>query len=251
MSTLEKEKSVFFSQKMKFNPRTKRGEMKWFFYIVILFSLIAALAVGGRGTLFEKEPVQVFSDMVEQDRLGALAEDIFFVNSQGARPLPVKTVAQGLSGSFYLEAKEESKEEGLAFSQKEGSYEESGKQGNALGTGLPESYRTWQKEQPEAFLKAAKAQYEAHCAVCHGVEGKGDGPVGLYPGFPALVPFSDPLFQGTSYPDGRLFAVISVGQGNMKGYGAILPLKSRWLIIAYVRALQEGEKKGTLKEGSF
>jgi mono/diheme cytochrome c family protein len=34
--------------------------------------------------------------------------------------------------------------------------------------------------QSQAKVDPGKLEYEAHCAVCHGVTGKGDGPYGLY-----------------------------------------------------------------------
>lgn len=40
------------------------------------------------------------------------------------------------------------------------------------------------------------------------------------------------------WPEGRLFHVITLGQGNMPGYGYAISPEKRWAIVHYVRALQ-------------
>ena len=45
-------------------------------------------------------------------------------------------------------------------------------------------------------------------------------------------------FPQSTYPDGQMFETISKGKGMMSGYSYNIPVKDRWAIIAYVRALQ-------------
>jgi hypothetical protein len=45
-------------------------------------------------------------------------------------------------------------------------------------------------------------------------------------------------FSAETYPDGRLFEVITNGKGMMSGYGYNIPVRDRWAIVAYVRTLQ-------------
>ena len=40
------------------------------------------------------------------------------------------------------------------------------------------------------------------------------------------------------YPDGRRFNVITHGKGLMGAYGANVPIRDRWAIIAYIHTLQ-------------
>ena len=49
-------------------------------------------------------------------------------------------------------------------------------------------------------------------------------------------------FGSDQYPDGKLYHVITYGQGLMGGYGASIPVRDRWAIVAYVRALQDSRK---------
>jgi len=41
-----------------------------------------------------------------------------------------------------------------------------------------------------------------------------------------------------TYPDGRLYEVITNGKGLMSGYGYNIPVRDRWAIIAYIHTLQ-------------
>ena len=41
-----------------------------------------------------------------------------------------------------------------------------------------------------------------------------------------------------------MFHVITKGQGLMGGYGATLPVRDRWAIVAYVRAVQAAKIAG-------
>ena len=40
---------------------------------------------------------------------------------------------------------------------------------------------------------------------------------------------------------GHLFAVISEGYGSMPSYGAQIPVRDRWAIVGYLRALQASQ----------
>jgi mono/diheme cytochrome c family protein len=52
----------------------------------------------------------------------------------------------------------------------------------------------------------------------------------------------EPRFGSDQYPEGKLYHVITHGQGLMSGYGANIPVRDRWAIVAYVRALQDSKK---------
>ena len=49
-------------------------------------------------------------------------------------------------------------------------------------------------------------------------------------------------FPQSEYTDGQMFETISKGKGLMSGYAYNIPVKDRWAIIAYVRALQTARK---------
>ena len=96
--------------------------------------------------------------------------------------------------------------------------------------------REWQRpfELTDADLNRGKQRYETFCAVCHGAEGKGDGPIiGAFPNPPSF--HTDRL---RSMPDGEIFHVITYGRGIMASYGMQVRPRDRWRIIAHIRSLQ-------------
>ena len=88
-------------------------------------------------------------------------------------------------------------------------------------------------------LARGKASYDVNCAVCHGPNGEGTGPVVG----PNKFPFALPLGPGSASvqrSDGYLYAVIDVGRNFMPAYGPRMTHLDRWAVVTYVRALQGG-----------
>jgi mono/diheme cytochrome c family protein len=83
-----------------------------------------------------------------------------------------------------------------------------------------------------ANLHKGKALYEIYCLVCHGADGKGDGPIASK--IPPPPPYRSNRLLG--YPVGRLFHVISRGAGRMPAYATQLSVTERWLVATYVRS---------------
>lgn len=91
----------------------------------------------------------------------------------------------------------------------------------------------------EADLRQRGAKvYATFCIPCHGAGGRGDGPVTKrgYPPPPSL--FAE---NGMDMKDGRIFHLITYGQGNMPAYAAQLSPDDRWKVILHIRSLQEKE----------
>jgi mono/diheme cytochrome c family protein len=109
------------------------------------------------------------------------------------------------------------------------------------GTGEAEAVRAGrelvnpQRATPDV-LEKGKALYTIYCRVCHGDQGKGDGPMaGKIPPPPSYR--QDRLM---AYPAGRVFHVISKGANKMPSYAAQLQPDERWLVVTYVQAVLQG-----------
>ena len=86
-------------------------------------------------------------------------------------------------------------------------------------------------------LERGRDRFEIYCSPCHGLQGKGDGTVAQY--MPLKPP---PLISDKvkAYKDGRIFHIITDGQGVMSSYATQIHNESdRWAFVNYVRKLQQ------------
>jgi copper transport protein len=89
----------------------------------------------------------------------------------------------------------------------------------------------------EASLAQGKIVYEQNCLACHGVQGRGNGPLGL-----ALNPRpSDFAIHVNQHSDEALFNWISQGVPGtaMQGFADKLTETQRWHVLNYIQALVE------------
>jgi mono/diheme cytochrome c family protein len=101
------------------------------------------------------------------------------------------------------------------------------------GRELKDPYRA-----TEVTLQEGKALFVTYCAVCHGAQGKGDGPIsGKIPTPPSYR--SDRVME---FPPGRIFHVITLGSGKMPSYATQLRADERWKIVTYVYTVLEGRR---------
>jgi mono/diheme cytochrome c family protein len=86
----------------------------------------------------------------------------------------------------------------------------------------------------EESIARGKVFYEMNCLVCHGPEGRGDGPVGLKFVEKAPVDLNDAYTQDQA--DGQLFFTLTRGRVLMPFYRDALSPSERWDVINYVRS---------------
>jgi mono/diheme cytochrome c family protein len=147
-------------------------------------------------------------DMHDTPRLEAFEASPFFADGRGSRTAPVGTVARG-----WLR-----EDEALYTGKENGEYV---------------------ADFPFAIshddLLRGQQRFNIYCTPCHGQLGDGNGMV-----------VQRGLRQAASYHNDRLreerigyfFDVMTNGFGAMQGYAEQVPVRDRWLIAAYIRALQ-------------
>ena len=106
--------------------------------------------------------------------------------------------------------------------------------GNPIGA--EENLRNPLDSTPEILARGQK-YYNIYCNVCHGDTGMGDGPVSVKM---AVKPPSLLSAKVRGFKDGRIFHIITEGQGVMGSYASQIPDDSiRWAIVNYIRSLQK------------
>jgi len=99
------------------------------------------------------------------------------------------------------------------------------------------------KQNPEAARPNAVANgqqvYASHCAICHGVDGKGKTTIGVNL-FPPAADLTGAYVQSKS--DGYLYWITLSGlpHTGMPGWKRVLSETEIWQIVAYLRRLPEG-----------
>ena len=147
-------------------------------------------------------------DMHDQPKYSAYEASNFFADQRSARPAVEGTIAQG-----------QLNEDELLYT---------GRAGGQPATVFPFAV-------DEALMRRGRERYDIFCSPCHGLTGEGDGMV-VQRGYRRPPSFHiDRLRQA---PPGFVYDVISNGFGAMPDYAAQIPVRDRWAIAAYMRALQ-------------
>ena len=176
--------------------------------------LTALLLVGCRGQRSEAPPIHPQLNMDFQERFNAQGYNPLFENKATTRKPPTGTVARGL----LRDSTEIYRGRGS-----DGEYVER----------IPIAVN-------RKVLERGQKKYETFCTPCHGKSGKGNGVImrGDYGYTPASSYHNERLRQVT---DGYMYDVITNGVRNMPSYAQQIPVRDRWAIVAYVRALQRSQ----------
>ncbi len=146
--------------------------------------------------------------MADQPRYKPLARSTFFGDERSARPLVEGTVARG-----HVDADE------LFY------------KGTIKGKLADKFPFPITKE----VLLRGQERYNIFCSPCHDRTGTGQGMI-VRRGF--QPPPSYHIDRLREAPVGHFFTIITRGFGIMPDYAAQIPVRDRWAIIAYIRALQ-------------
>jgi mono/diheme cytochrome c family protein len=188
--------------------------------------------------------------MAQQPKLKPLGADSFFPDDRAARPLEPGTVSRG-SGNH------ETLGDGRRRFGPERAVSPLAGIGNGplvalvsltVTTSPVAGYEdAFPFEVTREVLARGRQRFNIFCAPCHGQTADGHGMVVLR-GFTQPPNLSTDLSRGLKYqgvkmslravPPGYIVDVITRGYGAMPDYSAQVPVRDRWAIAGYVRALQ-------------
>jgi mono/diheme cytochrome c family protein len=150
-------------------------------------------------------------DMHDQPKYRPFAKSDFFADRRSARPLVDGTIARG-----HL------RDDAVLYTGKA-----AGKPVDAFPVAVT-----------AAVMARGQERFDIFCSPCHGRTGAGDGMI-VRRGYRKPPTFhQDRLRQAAP---GYTFDVITNGFGAMPDYAQQIPVRDRWAIVAYIKALQRSQ----------
>jgi mono/diheme cytochrome c family protein len=95
----------------------------------------------------------------------------------------------------------------------------------------------------KAQMDEAGRLFNVNCAICHGAEGAGNGPIASGGHIGGVANLTLPAY--VSMKDGTMFHSITYGKNLMGGYASQVTRAQRWMIVKYIRSLQPKPKTAT------
>src|ERR1700737_4264435 len=210
--------------------------LRCFLLICLLFTIALVAVFGFRGQKSTGPPLEVFPDMVRQQKVKAQAPLAFFADGRGPRlpvagtmPIGYEMPKPANSPSNAL-PKDLRSPQRLAFSVGT-DYYDTGKMGDRWGTCIP-------VEVTRELMERGQQRFNITCVMCHRATAAGNGITKQY-GLATVVSLQDERIRKMA--DGEIFNTITNGKNTMMAYGPNIMVADRWAIIAYWRALQRSQ----------
>lgn len=189
--------------------------------VVASFVAILALSACNSGNM-RRNPGRIYApDMTYSRAYDAYTANPNFDDSETSRPPVEGTIAMGHSLPDHL---------------KEGD------------TAAYKSFNTTLRFN-EDELAEGKRLFNIYCAICHGPNLDGQGPLyssGKFAAMPAN--FKDGKYLHMSI--GQMYAAIKYGKNAMGSYASQLDAKQRWMVLAYIRKVQSENGGETFMYGT-
>ena len=194
-----------------------------YFFLALILAVITVISIFGfRGQHSAKPPMEIFPDMIYQDKVKDQQTSAFFADGVAARALIPGTVAEEMPAQddYWSTGKWDDSHWGDGIPVHD-----------AIGGGRP-------LQIDAANMARGRERYTITCEPCHGAAGDGKGITSFYGLNGAANYHVDRLRQE---PDGALFDTITNGRGQMMGYNYNITIDDRWRIVMYIRALQRSQ----------
>jgi mono/diheme cytochrome c family protein len=202
-----------------------------YFYLIFLLTVVTVIGMAGfRGSKSRQPQIELFNDMVRQNKVRPQTPSDFFDDQRSSRVRPEGTVP--MSAPYEVNG-EVVKINGNPVYP----YEDT-----PMNTGRVPGTTNFVDVGPLAMtrqlLDRGQERYQIYCMPCHGPAGDGKGITGKY-GMGGMANFHDQRLVNMG--DGEIFNSMSLGKNLMPAYGPIIPVPDRWAIIAYIRVLQRSQ----------
>lgn len=204
---------------------------RWIIYLIMIGTVAAlvppTLVWRLRTMKSEKPRIHLVQDMDNQARFKTQQPNPLFADNRASRPVIEGTVARGeLRADDHFQL-------------------------GVVDGGWAETYPD-EIEVDMALLMRGQERFGIFCSMCHGSSGYGDGMVHQR----AMELVNNPAIgNGTQWVQprslheaevreqsvGQIYNTITNGIRNMAGYEAQIPIRDRWAITAYVKALQRSQ----------
>lgn len=217
------------------------------FALMFLVMLCAAFAAGCR------------QDMQNQPRYKPYRKSDFFYDGLSSRKPPENTVARGYlrdDTHLYTGKNPNANSSGGAAvtqnapnssaQQNAQNATNAGQQGSAnsganapAAQSDPNNVDTFPFPVTMEVLERGRERYNIFCSMCHGATGYGDGMV-VRRGYKKPPSYHEDRLRQQRV--GHFFDVITNGWATMPSYAPQIPVRDRWAIVAYIRALQASQQ---------
>jgi hypothetical protein len=204
--------------------------MRYFLLLFVVTCLAVVGICGFQGSHTRRPPIELFPDMVRQNKVRPQTPSDFFPDQESSRLIPAGTVAR--TGPYVING------EALLIDGKPVyPYEDS-----PVNTGRISGTTNFIANNPlpltRRLLDRGEQRYQINCMPCHGPAGDGKGITSKYNMF-SMANFHDQRLINMA--DGEIFNTITYGKNLMGSYGANVTVADRWAIIYYVRTLERSQ----------
>ena len=203
-----------------------------YFYLIFFLTCVTVIGLAGfRGSKSRRPPIELFADMVRQNKARPQSPSDFFADERSSRARPEGTVEH--SQPYEINGKT------VLAGGKPVYPDEDTPMNTGRITGTTNFIDTGPLDITRQLLDRGQERYQIYCLPCHGPAGDGKGITGKY-GMISMANFHDERL--VKMGDGEIFNTMTAGKlPLMPAYGALIPVVDRWAIISYIRALQRSQ----------
>jgi mono/diheme cytochrome c family protein len=202
-----------------------------YFYLIFFLTCVTVIGLAGfRGSKSRQPPIELFPDMVRQNKARPQTPGEFFADERSSRVRPEGTVDH--NPPYVINGKLVQVNGKPVFP-----YEDAPINTGRI-TGTTNFIETSPVEITRQLLDRGQERFGIYCMPCHGPAGDGKGITGKY-GMISMANFHDKRL--VEMGDGEIFSTLTGGKNLMPAYGAIIPVEDRWAIISYIRVLQRSQ----------